>query len=53
VLRIPGVARIESNVISRTRRGISVTALRVTLLDGSLAVINIAHARASIAPSGL
>jgi hypothetical protein len=25
----------------------------VTLLDGSLAVINIAHARVSIAPSGL
>jgi hypothetical protein len=53
VLRIPGVARIESNVVSRTRRGISVTALRVTLLDGSLAVVNIAHARVSIAPSGL
>jgi hypothetical protein len=53
VLRIPGVAKIESNVISRTHRGISVTALRVTLLDGSLAVINIAHAKVSIAPSGL
>jgi hypothetical protein len=53
VLRIAGVARIESNVVSRTRRGISVTALRVTLLDGSLAVINIAHAKVSIAPSGL
>jgi hypothetical protein len=53
VLRIPGVARIESNVVSRTHRGINVTALRVTLLDGSLAVINIAHAKVSIAPSGL
>jgi hypothetical protein len=53
VLRIPGVARIQSNVVSRTHRGISVTALRVTLLGGSLAVINIAHARVGIAPSGL
>jgi hypothetical protein len=53
LLRIPGVARIESNVISRTHRGISVTALRVTMLDGSLAVVNIAHAKVSIAPSGL
>jgi hypothetical protein len=53
VLRIPGVAKIKSNVVSRTHRGIAVTALRVTLLDGSLAVINIAHAKVSIAPSGL
>jgi hypothetical protein len=47
------VAIPSPNVVSRTRRGISVTALRVTLLDGSLAVVNIAHARVSIAPSGL
>jgi hypothetical protein len=53
VLRIPGVARIESNVVSRKHRGISVTALQVKLLDGSLAVINIAHAKVSISPSGL
>jgi hypothetical protein len=53
VLRIPGVARIQSNVTTRTRRSISVTALRVTLLDGSLAVINIAHARVRVTASGL
>jgi hypothetical protein len=53
VLRIPGVARIESNLVNRTPRGIETTGLRVTVLDGSAAVVTIAHAQVSIAPSGL
>lgn len=53
VLRIPGVARIESNLVNRTPRGIETTGLRVTVLDGSAAVVTIAHAQVSIGPSGL
>jgi hypothetical protein len=53
VRRIPGVARIQTNLVKRTHRGMSVTAVRVTLLDGSLAVVTIGHARVSISPSGL
>jgi hypothetical protein len=53
-LRIPGVAKIESDIVTRTHRGIDVTALRVTLLGGGgHAVVDIGHAKVSIAPSGL
>ena len=39
VLEIPGVARLERAVVTKTRNGISVIGLRVTLLDGSGAVV--------------
>jgi hypothetical protein len=52
VVRIPGVAKIESGLVTRSARGISVTALRVTLLSGDGAVVEIAKASVSMAPSG-
>lgn len=53
VLEIPGVARLEPKVVKRTRRGISVVGLRVTLLDGSLATIDLGLAKIGTRPSGL
>jgi hypothetical protein len=44
VLEIPGVARLERRVVTRSRNGITVVALRVTLLDGSGAVIDLGEA---------
>lgn len=52
VLEIPGIARIESKIIQRSKSGINVTAVRVTLLDGSLAVINLGFAKAGLRRSG-
>jgi hypothetical protein len=48
VLEIPGVARLEQRVVSRTANGIKVVALRITLLDGSGAVINLGEAALQI-----
>ena len=53
VLETPGLARLEDHLVTRTADGISVTALRITLLDGSLAVINLGQATLRIRPSGL
>jgi hypothetical protein len=50
VLEIPGVAKLERAVVSRTRDGIRVIGLRITLLDGSGAVINLAEAALRIRP---
>ena len=44
VIEIPGVAKLERKVVSKTKTGISVVALRITLLDGSGAVINLGEA---------
>jgi hypothetical protein len=51
VLEIPGVAKIESKIIERSRTSIEVTALRVTLLDGRLATLDIGHARSALIPT--
>lgn len=48
VLEIPGVARLERAVVHRTHSGISVIGLRVTLLDGSGAVVDLAEARLKV-----
>ncbi len=48
VLEIPGVAKLERNIVHRTKYGISVVALRITLLDGTGAVIDLGQARAFI-----
>lgn len=48
VLEIPGVAKLERAVVHRTHRGISVIGLRITLLDGSGAVVDLAEARLKI-----
>jgi hypothetical protein len=50
VLEIPGVAKLERRLVTRTHSGISVVALRVTLLDGSGAVIDLGEARMRISP---
>jgi hypothetical protein len=44
VLEIPGVARLERHVVSRSKTGLQVIALRMTLLDGSGAVIDLGEA---------
>ena len=48
VLEIPGVAKLERSIVRRTETGIHVIALRVTLLDGSGAVLNLGEARLAI-----
>ena len=48
VLEIPGVARLEPAVVTRLAGGLKVVALRVTLLDGSGAVIDLGVAKTSI-----
>lgn len=53
VLRIPGVAKLERNVKQKVAGGLRVTALRVTLLDGTGAVLDIGEAKLSIRKSGL
>ena len=50
---IPGVALFEPNIVHKTARGVTVTALRVTLLDGRGAVIDLGYAKAFLQPSGL
>jgi hypothetical protein len=52
-LVISGIARLTPKVIHRTAHGISVTALRVELLGGSGATIDLGHAQVKITPSGL
>jgi hypothetical protein len=50
VLEIPGVARLERNVVTRTPNGVEVIALRLTLLDGSGAVVDLGEAKLGIRP---
>lgn len=44
VIEIPGVAKIEPHVTTNLANGIAVTALRITVLDGTGAVINLGNA---------
>jgi hypothetical protein len=44
VLEIPGVAKLERRVVTRTAHGIRVIALRLTLLDGSGGVVDLGEA---------
>ncbi|KAA1427646.1 choice-of-anchor P family protein [Nocardioides antri] len=48
VLEIPGLAKLEENVTTMIRGGIEVVALRVTLLDGAGAVIDLGVARVQV-----
>lgn len=52
-LTIPGVATIETRVVEQLKGGIAVTSVRVTLLDGTGAVINLGQARLQVFRSGL
>lgn len=51
-LEIPGVAKIETKLVEETRTGVKVTSVRVTLLDGSGAVIDLGQAELSIRRAG-
>lgn len=51
-LEIPGVAKLEPLIVQRLATGLKVIGLRVTLLDGTGAVIDLATARLRIARSG-
>jgi hypothetical protein len=44
VIEIPGVLKLERNIIYKRNTGISVVALRITLLDGTGAVIDLGTA---------
>lgn len=48
VLEIPGVAKLERGVVTRSHNGVSVIGLRITLLDGSGAVVNLGEASLKI-----
>ncbi len=48
VLEIPGIAKLERRVATRTATGIKVVALRITLLDGSGAVVDLGEAQLQI-----
>lgn len=52
VLKVPGVAKLEAKVVSRKKNKITVTGLRLTLLDGSGAVVDLARANVQIVSSG-
>lgn len=51
-LDIPGVAKLEANVVTKVKNGIKVTALRLTLLDGTGAVVELGNAELRIKSSG-
>lgn len=51
VLEVPGVARLEPGLVTTTRTGITVVGLRITLLDGSGGVLDLATAKMRISPS--
>ena len=52
-VEIPGVLRVDTDVVTRSKSGLDVVGVRVTLLDGTGAVIDLAHAELEIAGSGL
>ena len=52
-LSIPGLVEIETGVVEELPSGLDVVAVRLTLLDGTGAVIDLGHARLLIAGAGL
>jgi hypothetical protein len=48
VLQIPGVAKLQTRVTRPITNGLAVTALRITLLDGSGAVIDLGNAQFAV-----
>lgn len=52
-LTIPGLVQIETGVVNEFKSGVEVIAVRLTLLDGSGAVVDLGHAKLLIAGSGL
>ena len=52
-LSIPGLVEIETGVVKKFKSGIEVIAVRLTLLDGTGAVVDLGHAKLLIADSQL
>lgn len=52
VIHIPGVVRLQREIVERHPSGISVTALRIQLLDGSGLVLNLGNSMMKIRDSG-
>ena len=52
-LEVPGVLRVDTDVVTRSGAGIDVVGVRITLLNGTGAVIDLAHASLEIAGAGL
>ncbi|WP_346386888.1 choice-of-anchor P family protein [Nocardioides sp.] len=50
-IEIPGLLKLEANVVDKMKYGIDVVAIRITLLDGTGAVIDLGHAKMEIKPS--
>lgn len=48
VIEIPGLAKVEPRVVHKLAHGLSVTALRITLLDGTGAVVELGNASLQI-----
>ncbi len=48
VIQVPGVAKLEQKVTRELANGLAVVALRITLLDGSGAVINLGSAQLQV-----
>ncbi|MBA3265793.1 MAG: hypothetical protein H0T14_05385, partial [Nocardioidaceae bacterium] len=51
-IKLGSVATLQPRIVKRTKYGIEVTALRVTLLNRSVE-LNLGHAKVAIRPSGL
>ena len=51
-LVVPGIAKLERNIVDRSATGLRVTALRVTVLDGTGAVLNLGRASLAIRSAG-
>ena len=47
-IEIPGLAKIEPKVVTKVPNGLKVTALRITLLDGTGAVLELGNARLQV-----
>jgi hypothetical protein len=52
VLEIPGVAKLERNVVRKINGGLHLVALRVTLLEGTGAVVDLGEAKLKVRASG-
>jgi hypothetical protein len=52
VLEIPGVAKLERNIVRKVEGGLRVVALRITLLEGTGAVVNLGEAKLKVRASG-
>jgi hypothetical protein len=50
-LEIPGVVRVDTNIVTEVKNGLDVVSVRLTFLDGSGRVTDLGHARLAIGPA--